>query len=83
MKTAARVLLLVLVAAIGVIGQRYYYWVAQAESPFDEVGIGIHQYMPGPIQSWGCGRLKARFGGRTLPPYGCGDPNNPRLWRGA
>ncbi|CEJ13785.1 hypothetical protein BN1110_04109 [bacterium YEK0313] len=81
MRRLGPLLLLIIIFFCGSVFYRYYQWVAQADSPFDEVGIGLHSYMPGPIQSWGCARLKERFEGKTLPPHGCKDPANPRGWR--
>jgi hypothetical protein len=72
---------LLLVASVVAVAQAYYHWTTQAESPFDDFGIELHGYMPAPIQSWGCGRLKARFEGKTLPPHGCQDLINPSKWR--
>ncbi|MBB3607631.1 hypothetical protein [Rhizobium sp. BK602] len=65
-----------LVAIILVIGGRWYAYVAYAEDPFDEVGIGLNTMMPGPIREKGCDMLKARFENRTLPPAGCGVNGN-------
>lgn len=81
MRRLGLLLLLIIVFFCGSIFYRYYQWAVVAESPFDEVGIGLHSYMPGPIQSWGCARLKARFEGKTVPPHGCQDPTSPRRWR--
>jgi hypothetical protein len=81
MMKALMIVLLMVSAALGVAGLRYHHWVARSGTPFEEVGIGLHRYMPAPVQSWGCNRLKARFGGKTLPPYGCHHPANPRMWR--
>ena len=75
MKKIGLVALICLVALLGTVGQRYYAWVtnsANAADPFDEVGIGLHSYMPGFVQDWGCARLKENFGSKTLPPHGCG-----------
>lgn len=73
--------LLVIIVFLGGTVWRYYQWAALADNPYDEVGIGLHSYMPGPIQSWGCGLLKQRFEGKASPPHGCQDPANPRRWR--
>ena len=69
------ILVICLIAFGGMVGQRYYAWATNASGasdPFDEVGIGLHSYMPGFVQSWGCARLKENFGTKTLPPHGCG-----------
>lgn len=62
-----------------VFGYRWYDYVTNAKSPFDEVGIAINSRLPASLRDWGCGRLKERFG-RTLPPYGCADATG-RNWR--
>jgi hypothetical protein len=76
-------LAIVLIAAAATAGQRYHAWATSAETPFDEVGIELHRYMPAVIQNWGCARLFERFGGKTLPPYGCQDLSDPVKWRNA
>jgi hypothetical protein len=81
MRKAIKLLTLMLVVMLGLLGLRYNQWVSYSATPFDEVGVGLHRYMPAPVKSWGCTRLKARFGGKTLPPYGCHHPANPRMWR--
>jgi hypothetical protein len=65
-------LVAVIVAAVFVIGGRWYSYIAYADDPFDEVGIGLNQMMPTPIRDFGCAKLKQRFADRTLPPAGCG-----------
>ncbi len=72
-----RVLLLALALVLVIIlagAGRYIYWVKNWENsadPFDEVGIDLHQMMPGFVQEWGCAQLFAEFGDKTLPPHGC------------
>jgi hypothetical protein len=61
-----------IVAVLIVLGGRWYYYVAFAEDPFDEVGIGLNSMMPGPVNEWGCAMLKQRFEKTTIPPMGCG-----------
>lgn len=75
MKKVLSILAICVVAFFGMVGQRYYVWATNANGaadPFDEVGIGLHSYMPGFVQDWGCARLKENFGTKTLPPHGCG-----------
>ena len=72
---------LAVLAFAGMVGFRYHAWAVGAASPFDEVGIGLHAYMPGTVQAWGCGQLQKRFEGKTLPPHGCQSPIDPRRWR--
>lgn len=84
MKRLLSILLIVILVALGVAGQRYYTWVNNtqgAADPFDEVGIDLHRYMPGFVQDWGCARLKTHFGTRTLPPYGCQSDTEPGQWK--
>lgn len=74
MPSFPKLILLVLVSAIFYVGYTYVSYVKNwnnAETPFDEVGIDLNSYMPGFIQDWGCAQLKAEFGNKTLPPYGC------------
>ncbi|MBM7048061.1 MULTISPECIES: hypothetical protein [Rhizobium] len=71
-KSLGRALVAALIAIVVVIGGRWYAYVAYADDPFDEVGIGLNTMMPGPIRDKGCEMLKARFEHKTLPPAGCG-----------
>jgi hypothetical protein len=64
-------LIVVLFVGIMVLGGRYYYYVAYASSPYDEVGIGIAGLMPAPIRAWGCAKLDERFPGNAAPPMYC------------
>lgn len=73
-----QVIVVVLVAFTVMFGGRWYMYVVQAESPYDEVGIALNGYMPGPLRTWGCHKLKARFESQ-LPPYGCGGADG-RTW---
>lgn len=81
MRKAVFIVAFILIAFAGVVGKRYNDWVFYSESPFDEVGIGLHGYMPVFIQDWGCGKLFDRFGGKTLPPYGCQSAIEPQKWK--
>ncbi|MBB3452896.1 hypothetical protein FHT86_001152 [Rhizobium sp. BK313] len=71
-----KALVAALVAIILVIGGRWYAYVAYADNPFDEVGIGLNTMMPDSIREKGCSMLKARFENKTLPPAGCGVNGN-------
>ena len=73
------VLVACLILAAGV-GYRWYAYVSNTQSPFEEVGIELNSRMPGPIRDWGCARLKQTFGSKTLPPYGCSTPDG-RSWQ--
>lgn len=79
----SRFLTIVLVACLilaGVVGYRWYSYVSNTQSPFEEVGIELNSRMPGPIRDWGCARLKQTFGAKTLPPYGC-STSDGRSWQ--
>jgi hypothetical protein len=66
---------------LGLIGKRYYAYVNNTKSPFDEVGISLHALMPAPIQSWGCAKLRATFEQTTAPPHGCTSTSGTYGWR--
>lgn len=78
-RVIALVALSILVGCGVTIGYRWYDYVANAASPYDEVGIEINSRLPEPLRAWGCGRLKERFA-RAIPPYGCSDATG-RAWR--
>lgn len=65
-----RILLIAVIALVVVIGGRWYQYITNTTSPYDEVGISLNNYMPVPIRQWGCAQLKKNFG-NNLPPYGC------------
>lgn len=64
------VVLVVLVAVSAFIGQRWYSYVSNTVSPYNEVGIEINTRMPAALNKWGCDKLHATFGD-VVPPYGC------------
>lgn len=70
-----------LLVVLGTFGVRWYAYVTNTGSPFDEVGIGLNARVPEPLRAWGCGRLKATFGGSTPPPLGSGARGDPGRWR--
>jgi len=74
------VVLMIAVVFVGGVGKRYYDWVTNTKTPYDEVGIDLHKYMPEPIQKWGCAKLQQNFG-NSPPPHGCGDSTSPHKWR--
>lgn len=79
-KRVVRILAITLFAAVVLIGQRWYSYVTNTKSPYDEVGIEINRYMPTPIRKWGCDRMHATFG-NVLPPYGCqAEGSDGRQW---
>lgn len=65
-----KVALTIVIGATVMIGYRWHQYVSNTGSPYDEVGIALNSHMPGPINQWGCDKLKATFG-NGLPPYGC------------
>ncbi|MDZ4309690.1 MAG: hypothetical protein U1A24_03910 [Cypionkella sp.] len=84
MKRLLTFVVVIALAVLGAGGYRYYAWVnntAGEPDPFDEVGIDLHQMMPGFVQDWGCGKLKENFGDKTLPPYGCQSDTQPGKWQ--
>jgi len=70
MKRVVRIVVITFVAAVVLIGGRWYMYVAHSESPYDEVGIELNSRMPAPLRTWGCARIAARFAG-AITPYGC------------
>ncbi|ABC93709.1 hypothetical conserved protein (plasmid) [Rhizobium etli CFN 42] len=79
MKKLVRLLLTIVLAFVVVIGFRWYRYIANTDSPYDEVGITLNSSMPGPLNAWGCAKLKQTFGS-ALPPYGCAADNGTR-WK--
>lgn len=71
--------IVVLVAATAFFGQRWYGYVSNTGTPYDEVGIAINTRLPAPLNSWGCNKLHATFG-NVLPPYGCAAADG-KTWR--
>ncbi|WP_439271319.1 hypothetical protein [Pseudochrobactrum sp. HB0163] len=80
MKKLLRFVLIVVIAAIALAGQRWYSYVTNTKDPFDEVGITLQSYMPASLRYWGCMQLKQNFGTKTLPPYGCQSPQRGTDW---
>lgn len=70
MKKLLSMLLVIVVALAVTLGWRWYGYVSNTDSPYDEVGIELNSRMPLPLRKWGCDRLKTTFGA-ALPPYGC------------
>ncbi|OJF89896.1 hypothetical protein [Pararhizobium antarcticum] len=70
MKTLVRLLLTIVLAVVVLTGFRWYRYVSNTDSPYDEIGITFNSNMPGPINNWGCAKLKTTFSS-SLPPYGC------------
>lgn len=78
-RTVALIVFAIIVGVGITFGYRWYDYIANATSPYDEVGIEINSRLPEPLRAWGCGRLKERFA-RSIPPYGCSDASG-RGWR--
>jgi hypothetical protein len=78
MKKVAQIISIVLVAALIIVGGRWYMYVAYAKSPYDEVGIALNGYVPDSLRTWGCQKMQQRFA-RQLPPYGCAGADG-RSW---
>ena len=75
-------LIVVMVAVLAVVMAGFYYrYVTNTETPYDEVGITLHGFMPGFIQTWGCAQLKVNFADQ-LPPTGCNVAGDPTAWAG-
>ncbi|MGN7294056.1 hypothetical protein [Rhizobium sp. SAFR-030] len=74
-----RLALIVVIAAAFVIGGRWYMYISNTDSPYNEVGIEINSRMPAPLRKWGCDKLHATFG-NVLPPYGCQAGAENRDW---
>ncbi|WP_369685950.1 hypothetical protein [Rhizobium sp. BT03] len=70
MRKLLRLLLVIALAVVVFTGFRWYRYVSNTDSPYDEIGITLNNTMPGPINSWGCAKLKTTFAG-ALPPLGC------------
>jgi hypothetical protein len=81
MKKLLTLILVVAIAVPAVVLGRFYIYATNTETPYDEVGIGLMQYMPGFIRDIGCTKLHETFGD-VRPPYGCGDETDPNGdWR--
>lgn len=63
MKKIILIALLMVVMFLIIVVGKWYQFVAYAPSPIDEVGIGLSQMMPAPLQDWGCAKLHERFQG--------------------
>ena len=70
MRRPLRTIFIIIVAAVIFFGQRWYTYVNNKTSPYDEVGIQINSALPSPIRKWGCDKLRANFP-NAVPPNGC------------
>lgn len=75
--------MIVVIAALfvaGNVGWRWYSYITNTESPYDELGIEFNSRMPYPLRKWGCDKLQTTFAG-ALPPYGCqAEGGDGRSW---
>lgn len=60
------------------LGWKWYAYVNNTVSPYDETGIELNGLVPRSLNDWGCARLMATFP-QALPPAGCDGPNGG--WR--
>lgn len=74
MQKIVQVVVVIFVAAVVMLGGRWYMYVALSDTPYDEVGIALNGYAPAPLRAWGCRKMQLRFEGQ-LPPYGCTSPD--------
>lgn len=58
-----------LVIVVGVLGFWLWY-VTSSPTQFQSPGMDINNLMPAPLNDWGCGQLKKRFG-QDRAPFGC------------
>lgn len=66
----ASVAFVIILAAVGTVGWRWYHYVTAGASPYDEVGIEVNRRLPESLRDWGCARIKERSP-RAVPPDGC------------
>ncbi|HBF31982.1 hypothetical protein [Rhizobium sp.] len=80
MKRLLRLLVIMAISGSVIFGWRWYTYVTNTESPYQEVGIDINSRLPDPLNKWGCDRLHATFG-NVPPPLGCQSATDSRQWR--
>lgn len=78
-KALTAIVAVVFVVAV-MAGWKWYGYVTNTDSPYDEIGISLNGIMPGPINKWGCDKLHKTFG-NVLPPHGCQAGADARSWR--
>ena len=78
MRKAGRTLLIIIVAAVIFFGQRWYNYVTNKTSPYDEVGIQINSALPAFARKWGCDKLRTTFP-KAEPPTGC-EAEDGKTW---
>ncbi|MCM2292941.1 hypothetical protein NAC44_11465 [Allorhizobium sp. BGMRC 0089] len=80
-KRIFRVLMIMVVVFLAVFGTRWYNYITNTKTPYDEEGIEINRRLPAPLRNWGCQQLEATFT-QLPPPIGCRSDDNPLKWRG-
>ncbi len=80
MKKLILALIFALVAVVGLVLGQWYTYITNQESPYDEVGIELNNWLPAPLHDYGCAKLKETFGTKALPPHGCADEQG-KGWR--
>ncbi len=80
LKRLLPILVTIVVAIVVTFGWKWYAYVTNTESPYDEVGIEVNSRLPGPLNKWGCDRLHETFPG-AVPPYGCQAFDGSGGWR--
>ncbi len=55
---AAVLVISAFVVVTSLTGLRWYQYVTNTESPYDEVGIALNGYVPLTIRTWGCAQLR-------------------------
>lgn len=78
MQKTGRTLLIIIVAGVIFVGQRWYDYVTNKTSPYDEVGIQINSALPAFARKWGCDKLHATFP-KAAPPTGC-EAADGKMW---
>ncbi|THF54001.1 hypothetical protein [Allorhizobium terrae] len=80
MKRILRLIVVMAITALVIFGSRWYTYVTNTDTPYQEVGIDINSRLPGPLNKWGCDQLHKTFG-TMLPPAGCQSEADSRQWR--
>lgn len=62
------------------LGWKWYAYVTNTVTPYDQAGIELNGLVPRGWNEWGCARLQATFP-EALPPKGCEGPDGG--WRRA
>lgn len=75
LKTLKVLTIIILGAAVVLVG-RWYTYVTNVNTPYDEIGITLNGYMPLQIRAWGCNKLHASFP-KAIPPLNCARPDGP------